>query len=90
MNLSPFKMSVYKACLCIPYGEVRSYEWVARKIKRPKAVRAVGMALSKNPFPIIIPCHRVIRKDGSIGGYILGEKMKRYLLEREREGKKRL
>lgn len=79
-----FKKIVYNALFEIPYGETRSYEWLARKIGKPKAARAIGKALRENPFPIIIPCHRVIRKDGKLGGYILGKRIKEYLLEKEK------
>ena len=67
----------------IPMGEVRTYAWVAKKIRRPKAVRAVGTALKKNPFTIIVPCHRVVRSDGSLGEYLLGRDLKKRLLEAE-------
>ena len=66
-------------------GQVRSYAWIARRIGHSKAQRAVGQALKKNPFPLIIPCHRVIKSDGSIGGYALGEKVKKLLLDLERK-----
>ncbi len=66
----------------IPYGETRSYKWIAEKI-HTKGYRAVGAALARNPFPIIIPCHRVLRENGSLGGYSPGLKIKRKLLERE-------
>ena len=82
-DLSDFEKSVYKAILKIPAGEVRSYKWVAEAIGKPKAYRAVGNALHKNPHPVIVPCHRVIKSDGSIGGFALGLKMKRRLLKRE-------
>lgn len=68
-NLTPFELSVLRAALEIPFGETRSYAWIARRIGKPKAVRAVGTALRKNPWPLIIPCHRVIKSDGSIGKY---------------------
>ena len=55
--------------MTIPIGETRSYQWVARQIGRPKAVRAVGSALRKNPYPLIIPCHRVVKSDGALGAY---------------------
>jgi len=74
---------VLKAVSSIPRGEVRSYKWVAVKIGSPKACRAVGNALSKNPYPVIIPCHRVIRSDGLAGGYVNGAGRKRELLARE-------
>jgi|SRR3989339_35668 len=81
--ITKFEEKVYAAVKKIPRGEVRSYAWVARKIGKPKAARAVGNALNKNPNPIIIPCHRVIRKNGEIGGYIFGKKEKALLLEKE-------
>ncbi len=56
----------------IPYGEVRSYSWIAREVGRPLAVRAAGSAIGRNPVPLLIPCHRVIRRDGHIGEYGLG------------------
>ncbi len=68
-TLTPFQWKVLKAVLEIPLGETRSYQWVARRIGRPGAVRAVGTALSKNPYPLIIPCHRVIHSDGTLGKY---------------------
>jgi O-6-methylguanine DNA methyltransferase len=69
---SPFEQDVWRKALEIPRGEVRPYGWVAAEIGRPKAVRAVGTALGHNPVPLIIPCHRVVRSDGSIGQYSLG------------------
>jgi len=85
MKITPFAREVYKAVLTIPLGQVRTYEWVAKKAGRPNACRAVGQALKHNPFPLIIPCHRVIRKDKDIGGYALGRKKKERLLELERK-----
>jgi len=76
-SLSPFEQAVLRKALEIPRGEVRPYGWVAREIGRPGAVRAVGTALAKNPVPILIPCHRVIRSDGQIGNYALGGKEKK-------------
>ena len=84
-GFSDFQKKVYKAVLSIPLGEVRSYNWVAKRIGRSKAVRAVGTALRKNPFTIIIPCHRVVKSDGSLGGYSRGVKRKRKLLDLEKE-----
>ncbi|MDP2938576.1 MAG: MGMT family protein [Candidatus Omnitrophota bacterium] len=84
-NLPKFKISVLKATLKIPLGQTRTYQWLAKKIGNPKAVRAVGNALKKNPFPLIIPCHRVIKSDSKIGGYAGGTKMKKYLLELEKQ-----
>jgi len=68
-DLTGFEWQVLLASLTIPLGETRSYQWIAHKIGRPKAVRAVGSALRKNPYPLIIPCHRVVKSDGSLGAY---------------------
>lgn len=78
-----FEKSVWLVLREIPYGETRTYKWVAERIGRPGAVRAVGRALSKNPIPIVLPCHRVIESDGSIGGYSSGIEKKRRLLNLE-------
>jgi methylated-DNA-[protein]-cysteine S-methyltransferase len=78
-----FQRDVWKAAREIPYGETRSYGWLARRIGRPKAARAVGQALASNPFPVIVPCHRVLAGDGSPGGFSGGIKMKSYLLRLE-------
>jgi methylated-DNA-[protein]-cysteine S-methyltransferase len=83
-GLSPFTRAVLRMATKIPYGEVRSYQWVAQRLRKPKAARAVGNALARNPIPVIIPCHRVVRSDGSLGGYALGLEWKRRLLELER------
>jgi methylated-DNA-[protein]-cysteine S-methyltransferase len=83
-GLPPFTRAVLKVTAQIPYGEVRSYRWIAEKLGKPGASRAVGNALAKNPIPIIIPCHRVVRSDGTIGGFALGTGWKRRLLELER------
>jgi len=71
-TLTPFGADVLDATRTIPRGEVRSYGWVAERIGRPRAVRAVGTALGHNPVPILIPCHRVVRSDGTLGQYSLG------------------
>ena len=68
-ELTDFEWQVLQASMRIPLGETRSYKWVAAEIGRPKAVRAVGQALRKNPYPLIIPCHRVVKSDGSLGAY---------------------
>ncbi|MBA3235744.1 MAG: methylated-DNA--[protein]-cysteine S-methyltransferase [Chloroflexi bacterium] len=67
-----FERDVWAKALEIPRGEVRPYGWIAAEIGRPRAVRAVGTALGHNPVPLIVPCHRVVRSDGSIGQYSLG------------------
>lgn len=69
---TPFEVAVWLKALEIPRGEVRSYGWVAAEIGHPKAVRAVGTALAHNPVPLVVPCHRVVRSDGTIGQYSLG------------------
>lgn len=80
---TPFERSVYRAVSRIPRGRVRSYGWVARAIGRPGAARAVGNALKKNPLIGIVPCHRVIRSDGSLGGFTRGSRAKARMLKRE-------
>jgi len=82
--LTAFEWRVLKATLKIPLGETRSYAWVAKEIGAPKAVRAVGQALHKNPFAPLIPCHRVIKENGVLGGYAGGRKKKEMLLALER------
>lgn len=82
-NFSRFEKEVYRAVSKIPPGEVRSYKWVAETAGHPKACRAVGNALNKNPYTVTIPCHRVIKSDGSIGGYAKGGGLKKRLLKRE-------
>ncbi len=83
-KMTPFARKVYKAVLSIPLGEVRSYKWVARKAGSPLAHRAVGQVLKRNPYPLLIPCHRVINSDDRLGGYALGVKKKQSLLELEK------
>lgn len=78
-----FERKVWSSLRNVPYGETRTYKWIAEQAGRPKATRAVGQALSKNPIPIVLPCHRIIESDGSIGGYSSGVKIKRRLLEME-------
>jgi methylated-DNA-[protein]-cysteine S-methyltransferase len=80
---TPFQREVWQAARQIAYGEARSYGWLAEKIDKPVAARAVGQALSRNPLPIIVPCHRVIASDGSLGGFSDGLEMKRLLLRIE-------
>ena len=80
---TPFERAVLEATLGIPPGEIRPYAWVAWQIGRPRAVRAVGTALGHNPVPLLIPCHRVIRSDGTMGQYGFGPDMKRRLLDGE-------
>ncbi len=82
-NGTDFQNSVWDTIHQIPYGEVRSYKWIAEQIGRPKAVRAVGNATGSNPITIIIPCHRVIGSNGNLGGYGGGLDRKRQLLTLE-------
>ena len=82
-GLSDFERDVLEVTRRIPTGEVRPYSWVAREIGRPGAVRAVGSALGRNPVPILIPCHRVVRTDGMIGNYAFGSEAKRTVLASE-------
>jgi O-6-methylguanine DNA methyltransferase len=80
---SDFERAVLATTATIPYGEVRSYKWIAARIGHPRAMRAVGNALHRNPLPILIPCHRVIKSDGRTGGYAFGEAWKTRLLSLE-------
>ncbi|MDY0294029.1 MAG: methylated-DNA--[protein]-cysteine S-methyltransferase [Candidatus Methanomethylophilaceae archaeon] len=80
---SEFQTLVWKSVSEIPYGQTCSYSDIASAIGRPSASRAVGTAVGCNPMPILIPCHRVLRSDGSIGGYSGGMAIKRLLLETE-------
>jgi O-6-methylguanine DNA methyltransferase len=83
-GLSEFERAVLLKALEIPTGEVRPYSWIAKEIGHPHAVRAAGTALAKNPVPLLIPCHRVVRSDGRIGKYSMGgARNKRTLLEIE-------
>jgi len=81
---TPFQQAVWNAAKAVPSGETRSYLWVAKRIRNPKAARAVGQALGANPVPIIIPCHRVISAAGTMGGFSGGIGMKKKLLELEK------
>jgi len=80
-----FQKEVWQALATIPFGETRSYGEIARQIKRPKAVRAVGAANGKNPISIIVPCHRVIGSNGKLTGFAGGLKTKAFLLKLESE-----
>ena len=78
-----FQMRVWSELMKIPYGNVRSYKWLARMAGNPKAAQAVGGALNKNRVPVIIPCHRVVESSGALGGFGCGLEIKRILLELE-------
>lgn len=80
---TPFQRKVWKAITRIPYGRVRSYQWVATRVGGKQYARAVGMALGANPVPIVVPCHRIIAHNGSLGGFSCGLPMKRRLLKLE-------
>ena len=82
VSATSFQRDVWARLCDIPYGEVRTYAEVAAATNRPRAMRAVGNANHANPWPILVPCHRVVAKAG-IGGYGGGDKVKRYLLELE-------
>ena len=81
-----FQRQVWQAAQQIPHGETRSYGWIAKQIGKPQAARAVGQALGKNPFLIIVPCHRVIAGDGTLGGFGCGLPAKQKLLKLEQPG----
>lgn len=80
---TPFQIRVWDKLREIPYGECRSYKWVAERIGNPHAARAVGMANNRNPVPPVIPCHRVIGSNGNLTGYASGINVKKILLEME-------
>lgn len=96
--LTDFQLRVLEETLKIPFGQVRTYSWIAKQIGSPRAIRAVGSALRKNPYPILIPCHRVVKSsfalslpapageaaNGDSGGYARGKKVKKQLLQFER------
>ncbi len=84
LNVPDFQRRVLETARRIPFGEARPYAWVAERIGSPRAVRAVGTALGRNPVPIIVPCHRVWRSDGGLGGYLFGVGVKSRLLALER------
>ena len=81
---TPFQLDVWNALAAIPYGETTSYGELARRIGRPRAVRAVGAANGANPLPIVLPCHRVVGANGSLTGFGGGLPLKRALLDLER------
>jgi methylated-DNA-[protein]-cysteine S-methyltransferase len=78
-----FQRKVWETTRIIGYGETRSYLWIAKHMRRPRAARAVGQALGANPLPIIVPCHRVMASDGGLGGFSGGLGVKRMLLRLE-------
>jgi methylated-DNA-[protein]-cysteine S-methyltransferase len=82
-DLTPFEQAVLRAAARIPPGEVRSYGWVATQIGRPKAARAVGRVMARNPLPFLFPCHRVVDSSGDLHEYFYGREMKARLLHME-------
>ena len=82
-ELTPFQRKVFVATRRIPRGQTRSYQWVAKAIGQPRATRAVGQALNRNRRHDLVPCHRVIASDGSLGGYAWGAAAKRRRLAAE-------
>ncbi len=82
-SVSPFQKTVLEVVAKIPPGQVRPYGWVAREAHNPGASRAVGTTMARNPIPVLIPCHRVIKGDGHLGNYLFGVDAKRALLEAE-------
>jgi len=81
--MTPFAKKVYRVVMDIPLGEVRTYKWVAKEAGSRSAYRAVGTILKNNPWPLIIPCHRVVRSNNILGGYIFGKNKKKWLLDLE-------
>jgi len=79
-----FQKKVWRELLRIPFAQTRSYQQIAKSIGHAKAYRAVGTAVSKNPYLILIPCHRVLKNDGSIGGFAWGAEIKKILLDHEK------
>lgn len=89
LNLNPkgtaFQLKVWSALQTVPYGKTQTYGYIAKAINNPKAVRAVGGANNRNPISIIIPCHRIIGKNGKLVGYGGGLEVKEYLLNLEKQ-----
>jgi O-6-methylguanine DNA methyltransferase len=84
---TPFQLKVWQALLTIRYGELVSYKAIAEAIGSPKATRAVGGAVGKNPIPIIVPCHRCVGSDGSLTGFGGGLDIKKRLIDLERSNR---
>jgi len=82
-DLTPFEQAALRAAALIPPGEVRSYSWVAMQIGRPKAARAVGRVMARNPLPLLFPCHRVVDASGALHNYYYGLDVKERLLKME-------
>jgi len=82
-DATAFRQQVWQTLSKVPYGQTKSYHWLACEVGRPNAARAVGQALATNPLPIIVPCHRVITSQGKLGGFAGGLDLKRHLLKLE-------
>ena len=82
-HASEFQKKVWRQLCRIPFGQTKSYQQVAQQVGKPKASRAVGSACCANPLPLLVPCHRVIARDGSLGGFSAGLKWKKWLLKFE-------
>ena len=82
-GFSPFVRRVWKTAQQVPFGQTRSYAWIAARLGNPGAYRAVGNALGKNPVPIVVPCHRIVRSNGTLGGFSAGLAWKKRLLAHE-------
>ena len=81
-----FQQRVWNKLKSVPFGKTKSYQWLATAIGQPKTTRAVGNANRRNPIPIIIPCHRIIRKNGDLGGFNGRINLKKYLIDLEKKG----
>jgi len=88
-NLPKFTQSVLKIILKVPPGYVTTYSNIAKVLGKKRSIRAVANSVASNPFLLLIPCHRVIRSNGKIGGYMLGEEIKQSILRKELEGSRR-
>jgi O-6-methylguanine DNA methyltransferase len=82
-RMAPFQRAVLEATAAVPFGALDTYAGIARKIGKPRATRAVGNALGRNPIPVIVPCHRIVRSDATLGGYTGGLQIKQHLLSLE-------
>ncbi|RMF96939.1 MAG: methylated-DNA--[protein]-cysteine S-methyltransferase [Candidatus Schekmanbacteria bacterium] len=90
LKATDFEIAVWKAVLKIPYGETTTYQSIAKKLGSPSLSRAVGNALGKNPIPLIIPCHRIIKSNGDLGGFTGGKEIKERLLTLEKKTNQKL
>lgn len=88
--MTHFEKKVLRQTLKIPFGEVKTYKWIAEKIGAPQSYRAVANVLAKNPYPLLVPCHRVVQSSGKTGGYSLGARSKKELIKLEKNVKNML